>query len=145
MLHPRISTLGYLEELLSVDIREDLPKLKVKTLVIAALAPGLPAEKSPVSKKQLTDLFAKATTAKVVFFDNSRHFVHEDQPAAVDAAIETFLKGEVVQDFHGPAPVVPARVKGPPPIPPALKQGEPGAPVGGSPALPEVAPAAPPK
>jgi len=145
MLHPRVSTLGYLEELLVVDIRHDLPKLKVKTLVIAALAPGLPAEKAPASKNQLTDLFAKATTAKVVFFDNSRHFVHEDQPAAVDAAIENFLKGEEVGDFHGPAPVVPARVKGPPPIPPVLKPGEPGDPVGGSPALPGVPPAGPPK
>jgi len=121
MLHPRESTIGYLEDLLLVDIRDDLPKLAAPTLVIAALTPGLPADKAPTSKQQIRDLFTKAPTAKVVFFDNSRHFVHEDQPAAVDAAIEKFLKGEPVEDFHGPAPVVPPRKRMPPPIPPALK------------------------
>lgn len=94
----------YFKELLAADLRPELPKLTVPTLVVAA-NPGVPLpsyippqaasmssdDRRAAVVELYTGLMAGAPNIKVVPIDNARHFVMLDQPDAFAQALDAFL------------------------------------------------------
>ena len=87
------SVAQYLSEMLPGDLRPELGKIQAPILVLAA---------TDSYKKGMTDadmrafyarVFANAPRASIVLVHGTRHFIEEDQPEVVGAAIESFLAG----------------------------------------------------
>ncbi len=98
MSQPRATVMRYLGELLGSDIRADLDQLGCPLLTIVAVTdqppPGQPIE---VYEREITETLAKGgDRSSVVIFGDTRHFVMDDAPAELDAAIDAFLAGKPV-------------------------------------------------
>ncbi len=92
------ATAEYMKEMLSADIRPDLPKVTVPLLLMgpfdAAIDPQnpyVPETTSSAKQAYYSKLIAGDPKAKVVIIDDSRHFIMLDQPAAFYAALDAFL------------------------------------------------------
>jgi len=74
-------------DLFQTDLRTGIARIQSPTLVLAALK-GYPAGSLELYKTQ----YAKLPAAKLVPFEDARHFIMFDQPARMLAAIDGFLK-----------------------------------------------------
>ncbi|HWB19126.1 MAG TPA: alpha/beta hydrolase [Phycisphaerales bacterium] len=104
---PAATTIQYMLDLISADIREDLPKLTVPTLVTPSADSTDSAE-----IQQVKDLWVKqlkgAPNVTIAMFENTKHFIQDDRPAELDAAISNFLAGKPVSGYSLPAESSPA-------------------------------------
>lgn len=97
-LQPRPTVMRYLGELLAADVRDQLPNLGCPLLTVVAVTdqppPGQPIE---AYEREITQMLAKGgEQSMVVIFGDTRHFVMDDAPAELDAAIDAFLNGKPV-------------------------------------------------
>jgi pimeloyl-ACP methyl ester carboxylesterase len=76
---------GY-TDLLKIDLRESLPKVKAKTLVLAAPFPD-----AGVVSANLEKQYSNLKTKTIVLAENSRHFIMFDQPEWFYDKVNTFL------------------------------------------------------
>ncbi len=101
------TAIEYYLQLLKADLTPRIGELKAPTLAIAAIDPSMNITGQAdnvrlIWRKQLEP----AADAKVVFFEATRHFVMDDQPAALDAAVSAFLAGKPVEGVSMPPPPV---------------------------------------
>ncbi len=95
---PRAVGMQYVLELMAADITPELPNVSCPMLVVSCitdeeLAPGL---KDKIRASSL-DLFSTAANTDVVFFEDTRHFVMDDSPQALDETIDALLTGKPVR------------------------------------------------
>lgn len=110
---PRPVGMQYVLELMAADITAELPKVSCPMLAICCitdeeLAPGL---KDKVRASAL-DQFSTAANTDVVFFEDTRHFVMDDSPQALDETIDALLTGKPMRGKPAaprPAAATPAR------------------------------------
>jgi len=110
---PRPVGMQYVLELMAADITEDMPRVSCPMLAISCitdeeLAPGL---KDKLRATTL-DQFSNAANTDVVFFEDTRHFVMDDSPQALDETIDALLTGKPVRGKPAaprPATSTPAR------------------------------------
>jgi pimeloyl-ACP methyl ester carboxylesterase len=76
---------GY-TDLMKLDVRGSLPKIKAKTLVLSAAFPSLDMVKSTLDKQ-----YASLTNKKISVVTDSRHFIMFDQPDWLYENINSFL------------------------------------------------------
>lgn len=84
----------YFYEYMASDITAELAGLERPVLVLAAQSPSDPDDPAspPIPDRETwVGQFHNATRVKLVFIENSRHFIQEDQPAAMDEAIAGFI------------------------------------------------------
>jgi pimeloyl-ACP methyl ester carboxylesterase len=85
----RATVAGSAAELASTNLAQDLPKITVPVLVLAAASAYGPEATAGFYRAQ----YAGAPTVTVRAIPNSRHFIMYDQPAAFLAALTTFVDG----------------------------------------------------
>jgi len=98
---------------LAADITPELSKVSCPMLAISCItdeemAPGL---KDKIRASAL-HLFSTAANTDVVFFEDTRHFVMDDSPQALDETIDALLTGKPVRGkpaAPAPAAASPAR------------------------------------
>ena len=78
-------------ELLVTDLRPELSRIGVPVTVLYVVPPnaGMTAEQYDASMKKL---YGNLAGARLVRIDNSRHFIHWDQPRRVIAEIDAMMK-----------------------------------------------------
>lgn len=81
-----------MEELLTTDLTPELPKITAQTTVVHAWNEASPVPAAAVDS-WYEAAFAGLEDVKHVRIDDSAHFIMIDQPARLDAEIETFLAG----------------------------------------------------
>jgi pimeloyl-ACP methyl ester carboxylesterase len=86
------ATGDYVVEMLSADLRPELPRLATPLLALAAVDSYRTGGEEEV-RRFYRAMLAAAPRASVVTIRNSRHFVAEDQPDALCAAIEAYAAG----------------------------------------------------
>jgi pimeloyl-ACP methyl ester carboxylesterase len=91
-------------DLFTADLRPQLSKLTAPILVVASVPSAVDRRGLSVEalKKQWLDVMKNAPHAKVVFFEETRHFIQDDRPKELDAAIEDFLAGREVNGVTAP-------------------------------------------
>jgi len=91
----------YILELSTNDLTPKLSELDEPTLVISAIQPAeIPPYFTPDSYKEFwRSSMADAPNAQVVFFDGVGHFIVQEQPEALDKALDEFLAGKKVEAF----------------------------------------------
>jgi pimeloyl-ACP methyl ester carboxylesterase len=104
---PRPNTVQYFSDLLAADIRDQLAKLNAPTLVMASAATSNVAGIKTISKTWM-DLLQNAPKLTFVVFENTRHFIQDDRPEELDAAIADFLAGREVKGYTAPPTTKPA-------------------------------------
>lgn len=87
------ATGAYVVEMLSADLRPELSRLKAPLLALAAVDSYLSGHSEQEIRDFYSALLASAPDASVLLVRNARHFVMEDQPDVVCAAIEAFAAG----------------------------------------------------
>lgn len=87
------ATARYLVEMLAGDLRPQLGRLRQRPLVLAATQSYRNGQTAEQIRAYYADMFRAAPAASVVLVPRSRHFVVQDQPAAVSAAIEAYVDG----------------------------------------------------
>lgn len=102
------TAIEYYLQLLKADVTGRMADLKQPTLAIAAIDPSMNVTGQADNVRQIwRKQLEPAPSAKVVFFEATRHFVMDDQPDALDVAVADFLAGKPVKDVATPpAPVV---------------------------------------
>ena len=85
----------YWIEATAEDLWNRVTGLKVPLLVVVAIAQETPVEERVQLRKQWDQAFSAATTATLVYVDDSRQFVMFDQPQVLDDAIVKFLSPPV--------------------------------------------------
>ena len=91
-------TVQYMADLYSADIREQLPSLHAPVLVMAS-APVFNPASIKMTRKTWTELLQGVPKLSFALFENTRHFIQDDRPAEMDAAIEDFLAGREVKGY----------------------------------------------
>jgi pimeloyl-ACP methyl ester carboxylesterase len=99
---PQTTTVQYMVDLVAADIRDQLPKLTVPTLVTPSAASRNPALLE-TNRAVWLDLMKGAPQATLAFFEDTRHFIIDDRPAELDLAIVEFLDGKPVHGYAAPA------------------------------------------
>lgn len=95
----KATTVRYMAEMTAADLRGELAKISVPSLTIVAVAAPSDTQFAEMSRKIIAEQFKNARpSTKYVFFDDTRHFIMDDRPAELDAAIATFLAGKPVAD-----------------------------------------------
>lgn len=102
------TAIEYYLQLLKADVTPRIADLKAPTLAIAAIDPSMNVTGQADNIRQIwRNQFEPAPDAHVVFFEATRHFVMDDQPAALDKAVADFIAGNKVSGVSTPpAPVV---------------------------------------
>lgn len=102
------TAIEYYLQLLKSDVTPRMGELKAPTLAIAAIDPSMNVTGQADNVRQIwRKQLEPAANANVVFFEATRHFVMDDQPAALDAAIADFLAGKPVKGVSTPpTPVI---------------------------------------
>jgi len=94
---PRETTLQYMSDLFSADIRADLGRITIPVLAMPAVATR---DLTPDMAQQIRDnwvtMMAGAPLAKIAVFEDTRHFIMDDRPAEFDDAVADFLAGREV-------------------------------------------------
>lgn len=95
---PRDVTLHYMTDLFVADATDELFRLSAPAMVIAAVPT---ADITPPMAQQYRDgwraTLQNAPHLSLVFFEKTRHFIQDERPAELDAAIADFLAGRSVQ------------------------------------------------
>ena len=99
---PQATTVQYMVDLIAADIRDQLPKLTVPTLVTPSVGTRDRAMIANV-RKIWTDLMKDAPKATIAYFEDTRHFIMDDRPVELDAAIADFLAGRDVKGHAAPS------------------------------------------
>ncbi len=111
----------YYLQLLKADVTPRMAELKQPTLAIAAIDPSMNVTGQADNIRTIwRNQIEPAPNANVVFFEATRHFVMDDQPAALDEALSNFLAGKPVKGVSTPPPpviVTPEPLQSPPPTP----------------------------
>jgi pimeloyl-ACP methyl ester carboxylesterase len=99
---PPAVTVHYMTDLYAADMRAQLPSLRAPTLVLASASTKNPAviRQARTTWMELLKGTPKLTLA---LFEDTRHFIQDDRPAEMDAAIEDFLAGREVKGYSMPA------------------------------------------
>lgn len=103
-LVPRTTAMRYFLELLASDARADLTNAACPVLLVAAI-PDPGAGNGPTGQLRAA-WEAQSTLApkgSLVFFEDTRHFVMDDAPAELDAAVAAFAAGKPVEGKKAPA------------------------------------------
>lgn len=87
------ATARYVVEMLSADIRPALDRLEAPLLALVAVNSYKNGLSEPEIVRFYSGLFAKAPRVAMMLVRDARHFLAEDQPEVVGAAIEGFLAG----------------------------------------------------
>lgn len=88
----------YMLELMAADRSAELKDLKIPVLEIAAISDQIAAPAAAAeARKSWRDTFKEAPKVTLVFFEKTRHFVTEDAPAELDAAVADFVAGREVK------------------------------------------------
>ncbi len=74
-------------DLLKLDLREDLKKIKVKTIVLGATFPT-----KNIAKETFEKQYANLTNKRIEMAPDSKHFIMFDQPDWFYAQLNAFLK-----------------------------------------------------
>jgi pimeloyl-ACP methyl ester carboxylesterase len=79
-------------ELIVTDLRPELPRITAPVTVLYVIPPNVtvPPEQFDAS---MSTLYANLSKARLVRIDNSRHFIHWDQPGRFIAEVDAFMKG----------------------------------------------------
>lgn len=124
---PRTTSVRYITELFAADVTDELANASVPVLGIVAFDPTTNMVPQEMYVNSLMAMFAPAKQNQVVLFEDTRHFVMDDAPAELDAAVADFVAGKPVKGKAGkPRPEVPKAVPVDPPASgEAPKSGEP--------------------
>jgi N-formylmaleamate deformylase len=99
---PPGNSIRYMLDIMDADIISRMPLLKCPALALAA-APSAEPTDIEGARRIWAHQLQNAPAATLVVFENTRHFIQEDRPAEVDAAIADFLAGRPVKGFKAPA------------------------------------------
>jgi pimeloyl-ACP methyl ester carboxylesterase len=106
-LVPKDTTMEYMLEMVGSDLRPLLPGMKAPVLVISAVSDEMGEAMAANMRKVVADEFKGASpSVKLITFEDSRHFIMDDHPEALDKAIAAFLAGEKVEDFTFKRPTI---------------------------------------
>ena len=95
-------TMHYMTDLYAADVRGTLPSLKAPTLVLASASSTNPAV-IKMARTTWMELLKDTPTLTFALFENTKHFIQDDRPAELDAAIADFLAGREVKGYAMPA------------------------------------------
>jgi N-formylmaleamate deformylase len=98
---PQATTIQYMADVMAADIRDQLPKLTCPSLVLPSVASPDAAMIETVTNVW-TELMAGAPEATLAVFENTRHFIQDDRPKELDAAIADFLAGRKPLGYIAP-------------------------------------------
>ncbi|HEY8260176.1 MAG TPA: hypothetical protein VIG55_03105, partial [Methylosinus sp.] len=87
------ATGDYVVEMLSADLRPDLPKLAAPVLALVSVDSYLAGRSEPDIRAFYAALLAGAPRAFLHLVRGARHFMAQDRPDVVGAAIEAFVAG----------------------------------------------------
>jgi N-formylmaleamate deformylase len=87
------ATGDYVVEMLSADLRPDLPKLAAPVLALVSVDSYLAGRSEPDIRAFYAALLAGAPRAFLHLVRGARHFMAQDRPDVVCAAIEAFVAG----------------------------------------------------
>jgi N-formylmaleamate deformylase len=87
------ATGDYIVEMLSADLRPDLPKLAAPLLALVSVDSYLAGRSEPDIRAFYAALLAGAPRASLHLVRGARHFMAQDRPDVVCAAIEAFVAG----------------------------------------------------
>lgn len=87
------ATGDYIVEMLSADLRPDLPKLAAPLLALVAADSYLSGRSEPEIRAFYAAVLAGAPRASLHLVRGARHFMAQDRPDVVCAAIEAFVAG----------------------------------------------------
>lgn len=102
-LVPRTTAMRYFLELLASDARADLTNAACPVLLVAAI-PDPGAGNGPTGQLRAAwEAQSKlAPKGSLVFFEDTRHFVMDDAPAELDAAIAAIVAGKPAEGKKAP-------------------------------------------
>jgi N-formylmaleamate deformylase len=95
---------AYIVEMLSADLRPQLPRLATPLLALAATQSYLAGRSESEIRAFYSALLAGAPAASVLLLRGARHFAAEDRPELVAAAIEAFVAGVGTSSRRAVAP-----------------------------------------
>lgn len=102
---PRDTTVQYMCEMVVSDLREGLKLTKVPVLVMSALSPDLGPDRMKELRREIAEQFVGApANVQVVYIEDSRHFIMDDRPTDLDAAIASFVRGEKLSNIPASFP-----------------------------------------
>jgi len=87
------SVAQYIMEMLPADLRPELGKIQVPILALVAVDSYKKGMTDTEMRAFYSRVFANAPQASIVLVHGARHFIEEDQPEVIGAAIESFLAG----------------------------------------------------
>lgn len=96
---PRDTTIQYMCEMIVSDLRHDLQRTNSPILVVSALSLDAGQDAMKELRRSIAEQFSGApANVQIAFFEDSRHFVMDDRPKELDAAIAAFVRRERVAD-----------------------------------------------
>jgi pimeloyl-ACP methyl ester carboxylesterase len=102
---PRATTVRYILETMSSDLRAEVPKISMPLLTIAAISLESGAEPARrIENAVRAEFKAAPPNVRLVFIEGSRHFVMDDRPAEMDRLVEDFLAGRELHDVPATTP-----------------------------------------
>lgn len=105
---PRTTAIRYFLELLASDARGELTKATSPFLMVAAIPDAAVVNGPNGIIRSTWDSQSKLTTkTSLAYFEDTRHFVMDDAPTELDAAIAAFVAGKPVEGKNAPANTAP--------------------------------------
>lgn len=100
---PPATTAQYMGEMMVSDLRPELARIRIPSLTISAVMSDYGPDAAAAMKESIRMQFSTASpSVRLVAFDDCRHFVMDDRPAELDAAIAEFLAGRDPVKTKGP-------------------------------------------
>jgi pimeloyl-ACP methyl ester carboxylesterase len=78
-------------ELIVTDLRPELARITVPFTVLYVIPPNVPLSADQFDAA-MRELYANASTARLIRIDESKHFIQLDQPARFVAEVESFMQ-----------------------------------------------------
>lgn len=102
---PRDTTIQYMCEMMVSDLRKSVQGVSVPMLVLSAVSADFGAEGVQQQKNTVAEQFKGSNAnVQVVYFEDTRHFVMDDRPKELDAAIAAFVAGKPVSGVASSVP-----------------------------------------
>lgn len=114
---PAPITAAYMSEMICSDVRPRVGQIKIPTMLISPIPMEAGPENAQIMRETVIEEFRGAgPSVAIVNFDDTRHFVTEDRPAELDAAVADFVARKPVKGVTVPG-LTPPGAGGPPVAP----------------------------